>query len=106
MVDTFARTGMDPEWTAKGWRRRPDLNRGWRFCRPLPYHLATAPLGCAYAVGLRPQTKADLSRSPDRTSTRPRTPDLAAERAHRPRVSPSNWCGSEEWSGKRASNPR
>ena len=28
----------------KDWRRRPDLNRGWRFCRPLPYHLATAPL--------------------------------------------------------------
>ena len=27
------------------WRRRPDLNRGWRFCRPLPYHLATAPVG-------------------------------------------------------------
>src|SRR3954453_22671258 len=27
----------------EGWRRRPDLNRGWRFCRPLPYHLATAP---------------------------------------------------------------
>jgi hypothetical protein len=27
------------------WRRRPDLNRGWRFCRPLPYHLATAPIG-------------------------------------------------------------
>src|SRR5262249_50190390 len=26
------------------WRRRPDLNRGWRFCRPLPYLLATAPL--------------------------------------------------------------
>ena len=25
------------------WRRRPDSNRGWRFCRPLPYHLATAP---------------------------------------------------------------
>ena len=29
----------------KIWRRRPDLNRGWRFCRPLPYHLATAPIG-------------------------------------------------------------
>src|SRR5262245_45013715 len=27
----------------KDWRRRPDLNRRWRFCRPLPYHLATAP---------------------------------------------------------------
>jgi integrase len=26
-----------------GQRRRPDSNRGWRFCRPLPYHLATAP---------------------------------------------------------------
>ena len=24
-------------------RRRPDLNRWWRFCRPLPYHLATSP---------------------------------------------------------------
>src|SRR4051812_44686986 len=27
----------------RNWRRRPDLNRGWRFCRPLPYHLATVP---------------------------------------------------------------
>src|SRR5262245_1849448 len=32
------------------WRRRPDLNRGWRFCRPLPYHLATAPVGTAGAA--------------------------------------------------------
>ena len=24
-------------------RRRPDSNRWWRFCRPLPYHLATSP---------------------------------------------------------------
>ena len=24
-------------------RRRRDSNSGWRFCRPLPYHLATAP---------------------------------------------------------------
>ena len=29
----------------RSWRRRPELNRGWRFCRPLPYRLATAPLG-------------------------------------------------------------
>jgi hypothetical protein len=36
---------MSPEWTLRIWRRRPDLNRGWRFCRPLPYHLATAPAG-------------------------------------------------------------
>ena len=32
-------------WLSEVWRRRPDLNRGWRFCRPLPYHLATAPSG-------------------------------------------------------------
>ena len=25
------------------WRRHPDLNWGWRLCRPLPYHLAMAP---------------------------------------------------------------
>ena len=25
------------------WRQRPDSNWGWRFCRPLPYHLATLP---------------------------------------------------------------
>ena len=25
------------------WRRHPDLNWGWRCCRPLPYHLAMAP---------------------------------------------------------------
>src|SRR3954462_10724231 len=34
-----------PAFMSEGWRRRPDLNRGWRFCRPLPYHLATAPIG-------------------------------------------------------------
>ena len=33
------------------WRRRPDLNRGWRFCRPLPYHLATAPVGNSNCAG-------------------------------------------------------
>src|SRR5206468_2427088 len=31
------------EFAKEEWRRRPDLNRGWRFCRPLPYLLATAP---------------------------------------------------------------
>jgi hypothetical protein len=25
-------------------RRQPDSNRRWRFCRPLPYHLAMAPI--------------------------------------------------------------
>ena len=39
----------DRIWLEK-WRRRPDLNRGWRFCRPLPYHLATAPLSVCRAA--------------------------------------------------------
>ena len=37
-----AREGLT-DLLGKEWRRRPDLNRGWRFCRPLPYLLATAP---------------------------------------------------------------
>jgi hypothetical protein len=30
------------------WRRRPELNRGNRFCRPVPNHSATSPksIGC------------------------------------------------------------
>ena len=27
----------------RSWRRRAESNRRWRFCRPLPYHLATPP---------------------------------------------------------------
>ena len=35
-------------------RCRPESNRGWRFCRPLPYRLATAP--SKRATGLEPAT--------------------------------------------------
>src|SRR4029078_8103600 len=35
-----------PTPSRQNWRRRPDLNRGWRCCRALPYHFATAPIGC------------------------------------------------------------
>ena len=61
----------------KSWRRRPDLNRGWRFCRPLPYHLATAPL------------------EPGPTGV---TPCPAKMRG--------NASEKGKWSGKRDSNPR
>ena len=27
------------------WRRHPDSNWGWSFCRALPYHLAMSPYG-------------------------------------------------------------
>ena len=30
--------------TLQLWRRRPGSNRKWRFCRPLPYRLATPSL--------------------------------------------------------------
>ena len=35
------------------------MNRGWRFCRPLPYHLATAPVGSLTVRGIRagPRTR-------------------------------------------------
>ena len=36
--------GLGTKPPDQDWRRRPELNRGWRFCRPLPYRLATAPL--------------------------------------------------------------
>src|SRR5262249_46788065 len=70
------------------WRRRPDLNRGWRFCRPLPYLLATAPrLQCGPTFALR-ATVANL-----------RARDLASR-------SSLASLASEGWSGKRDSNPR
>src|SRR5437763_900132 len=35
--------GTGPRVRGAGWRRRRESNSGWRFCRPLPYHLATSP---------------------------------------------------------------
>src|SRR6266849_8060673 len=41
-------------WICEGnWRRRPDLNRGWRSCSPLPYLLATAPQNGSRAAKAR-----------------------------------------------------
>ena len=65
----------------KKWRRRPDLNRGWRFCRPLPYRLATAPslkdneLGknMERETGFEPATST-LARSHSTTELFPHTP--------------------------------
>ena len=42
-ASTFGSYFCEPLILQESWRRRPDLNRGWRFCRPLPYLLATAP---------------------------------------------------------------
>ena len=35
-------------WRPEGWRPRPELNRGTRFCRPLRNHSATWPQCCGY----------------------------------------------------------
>ena len=45
-TSTLARLHSTTELLPLKWRRRPDLNRRWRFCRPLPYHLATSPYLC------------------------------------------------------------
>src|SRR6266540_1476197 len=110
----------------ESWRRRPDLNRGWRFCRPLPYLLATAPLkhdaarsgprvdrrrvsstndaavlSCTRAapakVGSPPEALGSDSVSP---------PSLARHRVASFGGHPSPAAESEGWSGKRDSNPR
>src|SRR5881409_1586023 len=56
------------------WRRRPDLNRGWRFCRPLPYLLATAPQNGARATKARAASVKRLERE---TGFEPATSTLA-----------------------------
>ena len=37
------RTRRSAHVQERSWRRRAESNRRWRFCRPLPYHLATPP---------------------------------------------------------------
>jgi hypothetical protein len=63
------------------WRRRPDLNRGWRFCRPLPYHLATAPVE---DLGRHPGLAAPNSRSPPSLALRTKVGLPPCTRAPRP----------------------
>jgi hypothetical protein len=94
---------MCPEWTEGIWRRRPDLNRGSRFCRPLPYHLATAPVGTECrgipAASMRSNNNARNSRSePSSNAVNVGLPSRRSrERLRR---------GGGGWSGKRDSNPR
>jgi hypothetical protein len=101
----------------KSWRRRPDLNRGWRFCRPLPYHLATAPAGtCAGRSGrvLGAATTATGRLQAAATNDHDRRQVLhsatlwsafapAALRRDNLRL---HSCAEVGWSGKRDSNPR
>src|SRR5688572_13932580 len=93
---------------AKIWRRRPDLNRGWRFCRPLPYHLATAPAGndllkqeSSGRVYARRQQRARGRVRSVISFCGPPSP-LACQ----PKLTLRLRCVSEGWSGKRDSNPR
>ena len=82
------------------WRRRPDLNRGSRFCRPLPYHLATAPVGTVCRES--PAASMRSNTIPRRRSGRPEQSTDSARNSRS--ESSSNPC--EGWSGKRDSNPR
>jgi hypothetical protein len=95
----------------ENWRRRPDLNRGWRFCRPLPYHLATAPIGLWGGIsGLQAHATARMTHDAIRQTREgwPAQPTLAhSSRASEgwPSVAPVD-PRSVGWSGKRDSNPR
>lgn len=42
------------KWAFEIWRRDPELNRGTRFCRPLPNHSAIAPRLFTVASGCFP----------------------------------------------------
>ena len=58
--------------TKRIWRRRPDLNRGWRFCRPLPYHLATAPIGLVRGMSTHPRPRAGRKKWSGKRDSNPR----------------------------------
>ena len=74
----------------KSWRRRPDSNRGWRFCRPLPCHLATAPSG----------------RRRGRLGEDSRSRSLGGQVQPFERGEALIDLAGGRWSGKRDSNPR
>jgi hypothetical protein len=75
-IDPWTHTNLDSRW--EGWRRRPDLNRGWRFCRPLPYLLATAPRSQSVrAFGGRPSPSAESEGLERETGFEPATSTLA-----------------------------
>jgi hypothetical protein len=46
----------------EGWRPRPELNRGTRFCRPLRNHSATWPSGVSAWLQPAPRKNAPLYR--------------------------------------------
>ena len=75
------------------------MNRGWRFCRPLPYRLATAPLGSDRpVVGWLETGRATCGDSVAWSWT--------VCEVGLPTVAPSPAIESGGWSGKRDSNPR
>ena len=95
------------------------MNRGWRFCRPLPYHLATAPVGIDCTKGIRPRARGGYNSAGNglcasssvesplsavRLGAKPLPRDNFAW-ASQPRLT-SRGKRERSWSGKRDSNPR
>jgi hypothetical protein len=112
------RTCRHRAWLVRvaSWRRRPELNRGWRFCRPLPYRLATAPLGRDRpVVGWSETGRATCGDSVEWSWSEVGVPTVALGRCATQPASaahaaserqPSPAIESKGWSGKRDSNPR
>jgi hypothetical protein len=98
----------------ENWRRRPDLNRGWRFCRPLPYHLATAPVGIGLCGGFRPRLQAATTacHAEGFRSHHQHGHERRADRSRRRSADEAECAAAatgatfQYWSGKRDSNPR
>ena len=82
------------------------MNRGWRFCRPLPYHLATAPIELRRDWGLLAHATARSAHDAAATELR----QLLGAKVGLPSValllSSARGAEAEGWSGKRDSNPR
>ena len=76
------------------------MNRGWRFCRPLPYHLATAPIGLMREELGEPCGREGwlANRSSKSPPEGPPSPGYGGQ--------PPHLTTSGGWSGKRDSNPR
>jgi hypothetical protein len=66
------------EGAVTNWRRRPESNRGYGLCRPLPYHLATPPIWARRESNRHPRccqrrylrTFSDRIRRPEGTPSR------------------------------------
>ncbi len=76
------------------WRRGAESNRRERFCRPLPYHLATAPLTFAYFSAQIPRhcSRTERWRCRDSNGTKGNTLCLFSNPLYHSSFNPNRTC--------------